>query len=393
MSDLLVLENTLKQKTVNIPYGIDSAHLIYTGSKYIIPVDDVYKLQMTTESSLEDTIDLLANHYNILAEDIVIELEGIEYTPNEVIAARIEEAADLGVKVIANDIWNIEESISESVEVDDDEIINVLLYDISESISAGSGMYLIDPESVKFSANMVNIYAVDNEYLIEMSELNRYMDDNHIDSVREALNNILEANDLDKARVSLLYEAGSADIRDKLNKEQMDKIKQKFENRRKQIVDKYNAVNKNIKDKYNKKIKGAKLKDRSDLIDDMTYEILSNKDKCEEELRDNANQLRKALGQAPLTKKEWKLFGMKVTTGWAPHKGEINFSKNNLHTAAIGGAAMGVITGIGYLINPSIGAALYGISAITGSIAGALNANRMMKAEERYNKRHKNDKK
>lgn len=192
-------ESKLDESFVNIPFNIDTVHLMKVDENYIIPFDDLVKIKKISDKSLNEVMQDIAEYYNISRSNIVVDSNDLDNTALGEIAYRLQEAATKNIPVYNSYYW-------EDVEIEDDEYES-----IEESILAEADEYSELTNNVstsfKFTVDAVNVYNEDFDYFVEMSEVNRFMDDNDIDSIWEAIHQIALHNDIDMKRISILYEA------------------------------------------------------------------------------------------------------------------------------------------------------------------------------------------
>ena len=86
-------------------------------------------------------------------------------------------------------------------------------------------VYYIDPRYTKYTVEMVNVYKDDFDYYVELSELNRYMNDNNISTVKEAVWNIGASNDINHKKINILYEGCKSKKAKKLSLKKKNKMK------------------------------------------------------------------------------------------------------------------------------------------------------------------------
>ena len=208
-SKLNKIQSEVDYSLYRIPFGPDAVHLIQHENNFMVPYADMVKLCKTIGiRNFVEGVKLLSEHYHI---------------PEKRFEIAIEEATEDDLVSIKNDVTdamnsNIEFSFidyDEDDETNEDDISLAMMYgedcDLIKS-SDGNGVKdtssasaidfrkakfikTLSAKDLNFDVSMVNVYNKDFTYYIELSDIQRYMRHEGIESVKEAIFNIKEHND------------------------------------------------------------------------------------------------------------------------------------------------------------------------------------------------------
>lgn len=231
---------------VRLPYSIDSLHILHIGETYNIPYRDLARFcRNSSYKTITEAIPVIADTFNLKKDSIRVMIE----TSNScncnakltTTVNRLTDALDHNISVFQygneiddDDVIDYQLIFGEDADIlsdneEDDTTIDTAfsdedLFDVDESCVA------ICDETYDYNVSMVNVYNKDFDYFIEFADLEKYMDDLKLDSVKEAVWNIANYNDVDPKRISLLVESKKSIVDKKSSK---GKLKNKQANKRK----------------------------------------------------------------------------------------------------------------------------------------------------------------
>lgn len=255
----------LEESYVTLPVGPDAVHIFTHNDDYLVPMEDINKFcEAGGIETYEDAISILSEHYEIPRDKFVIVMTEADCAAIEYLSAK----HGIEMNKVRIKTWDFGEFESvNSINLTRDRIISATKdgitcklfdcpashieksiklalaeeYDLSKEVEDDTFEVIReeDPEyddfdeddedildaheiidAAYYKAEAVNVYrASDFEYYIEFSELERYMNVNHIESVSEAVKDVAYRNDLEPTAITLLIEAN------RLSKEEREKRK------------------------------------------------------------------------------------------------------------------------------------------------------------------------
>ena len=206
-NSLKSVTESLETSPFQIPYSIDAIHIVNVNNKnYIVHMEEVQKLQKISGSTINETLADIAEFYEIDESSIIVDVSEFDDTDSDVTLARLNEANENKISVKTTSYWQnmiVSDTIDEDADMYDGNITDIEQLDETADYN---GAVSFDPEIVAFTADMVNVYTEGSDAYVEMSELNRFMNDQDISSVKEAVETIAEANEIQATDITILCE-------------------------------------------------------------------------------------------------------------------------------------------------------------------------------------------
>lgn len=235
-SRLSEIMDTLEESYYQIPFGPDAVHLIKHENMYMIPYTDMAKFCKTMKiDSFTEAITKLARYYKISENSIEVAIDQEDKDDLVKIVNDVEDAIGANINVQYTTCWGEED--------DEDNLEDVslkIMYgegcslvcdcpgctkDVEETNSASTVKFkntkfikTIAANDIKLDVSAVNVYQNDFDCYIELPDLERYMRDENINSVKEAVWNVATHNDIDVKDITLLIEKCCKSSKKKKNK-------------------------------------------------------------------------------------------------------------------------------------------------------------------------------
>lgn len=284
--DKMLLE--METSYFKIPFSVEAVHVMKSNNTYNVSYSDAAKFcEANGYTTLYDGMCAIAEHYDLSIDDMRLFIE--EDTGDlSTTVERITDAIDCNMRIFYHDSDFDDSEVSfmqifgEGCKNDCDEEDDDDIYDMDndedededdeeddrESISEeepesegckkeackregckeSSYFYMtegckkegcksegcrklkkIAKESFSYNVDYVNVYNDGFDYYVELADLEHYMDDNNISSIKEAVWNVATENDIDWKKINILCESRTKLIKKKSRK---DKAKTKRKNTR-----------------------------------------------------------------------------------------------------------------------------------------------------------------
>lgn len=194
------IASSMCEATFKIPFEADMVRIAQNGEDYLIEFSELEKFaKYNNIHSISEAISNIASHYDISTKNIRITVENSS-SDMLTVANRLSEAVECGIPLRYTSQWEDAKLIDDD-EWDDDEDEVITEKDPVETKKKCDGKKCLKEYAVsgdiRYNIDMINIYNEDSRYYIEFSDIEKYMNSNNIDSIKEAITNIADHNGFD----------------------------------------------------------------------------------------------------------------------------------------------------------------------------------------------------
>lgn len=206
-----------------LPFSVKAVHLMRIGETYNIPYGDMVRFcEANRYDNFMEAIPVIAEHYDIKPESICVFIDEDSNSIDRTVE-RISDAIECSMKVFYHDSDYDDSEVSfmqifgeDGKVIDDEDEDDVEA--ITEEDPDDDEIRKINKEGFSYTVGYVNVYNHDFDYYVEMSEVEKYMDYEGVESIKEAIWNIATENDIDWKKINILCESRSKTVKKKSRK-------------------------------------------------------------------------------------------------------------------------------------------------------------------------------